>query len=87
MLESVINKMNELARLGRQKIALISLQRHIEKNFLELGGRVYHLAVEEGKAAILDDARVNELLNTLRKLENDLREKKREMQSAPAASP
>jgi hypothetical protein len=82
MIETITNKLNELARRGRHKIDLISLQRQIEKNFLELGGRVYHLAVEEKQPAILDDVEVIRLLDTLGKLENELKDKKQETQFA-----
>jgi len=76
MFETITNKLNELARRGRNKIDLISLQRQIEKNFLELGGRVYHLAVEDKQAAILEDIEVINLIDTLRKLEDELKSKK-----------
>jgi hypothetical protein len=36
---------------------------------------------------LLDNAHVKELLDTRRRLENDLEAKKQEMQAAPAASP
>lgn len=78
MIEAITNKLNELARKGRHKIDLISLQRQIEKNFLELGGRVYHLAVEDKQTAILDDIEVINLIDTLRKLEDELKSKKHE---------
>jgi len=78
MFETITNKLNELARLGRRKIDLISLQRQIEKNFLELGGRIYHLAVEDKQTAILDDIEVINLIDTLRKLEDELKNKKQE---------
>jgi hypothetical protein len=78
MIEAITNKLNELARIGRHKIDLISLQRRIEKNFLELGGRVYHLAVEDKQTAILDDIEVINLIDALRKLEGELKSKKQE---------
>lgn len=81
MLETITNKLNELARRGRHKIDLISLQRQIEKNFLDLGGRVYHLAVEEKQPAILDDDEIIRLLDTLSKLERELKNKKQEVVS------
>jgi len=81
MIKTITNKLNELARRGRHKLDLISLQRHIEKNFIELGGRVYHLAVEEKQTAILDDPEVIQLLDTLSKLENDFKDKKQELQA------
>jgi len=78
MIETITKKLNELARLGRHKIDLISLRRQIEKNFLELGGRVYHLAVEDKQTVILDDIEVINLIDTLRKLEDELKGKKQE---------
>jgi hypothetical protein len=78
MLESITNKLNELARRARHQIDLISLQRQIEKHFLELGGRVYHLAVEDKQTAVLDDVEVIKLIDTLAKLENELKNKKQE---------
>lgn len=80
MIETITNKLNELARRGRRKIALLSLQRQIEKNFLELGGRVYHLAVEDKQTAILDDVDVIKLIDELNKLESELKTKKQEEQ-------
>lgn len=78
---TIAEKLKELSRRGRHKLDIISLQRHIEKNFMELGGRVYHLVVEEKQTAILEDAEVAQLLNTLSKLENELKDKKQQMQA------
>lgn len=77
---SITEKLKVLSRRGRFKIDTIALQRQIEKHFVELGGRIYHLAVEEKQTAVLEDAEVIQLLNTLSKLENDLREKKQQAQ-------
>ena len=82
MLTTITEKLKELSRRGRRKIDILSLQRHIEKNFVELGGRVYHLAVEENRSAILEDAEVQQLLQALTALENELREKKLQMDAA-----
>jgi hypothetical protein len=78
MIESITKKLNELVRRGRQQIDLLTLQRQIEKHFLELGGRVYHLAVEDKATAILDDVEVIKLIDALTKLEDELRNKKQE---------
>jgi len=80
MIETITKKLNELARRGRHKIDLISLQRQIEKHFVELGGRVYHLAVEDKQTAILDDVEVIRLIDELNKLEAQLHQKKQEAQ-------
>ena len=82
MIDTITNKLNEWARRGRHKIDLLTLQRQIEKNLLELGGRVYHLAVEDKQTAILDDVEVIKLIDLLNKLENELKTKKQEEQVA-----
>lgn len=75
---TIAERLKELSRRGRFKIDILGLQRQIEKHFVELGGRVYHLAVEEKQTTILKDAEVIQLLNTLSRLESELKEKKQQ---------
>jgi len=71
--QNISDKTGEMTRIGRLKIEMIALKRDIEKAFIELGGRVYHGLEEKHKDGILDDLRIQELVNDIRSLESKLK--------------
>ena len=55
-LNKLAEKTDQLTQIGRLKLDIISLKREIEKNFAELGGRVYQLATEEDAKELYEKA-------------------------------
>ena len=43
---TVVEKTEELTKIGKIKVDIINIKRNVDKNFSELGGKVYHLIVE-----------------------------------------
>ncbi len=41
--DTVVEKTEELTKIGKIKIDILNIKRNVQKNFSELGGRVYHL--------------------------------------------
>ena len=99
-LDTVVEKTEELTKIGRIRVDIINIKRNVEKNFAELGGRVYHLFVEEKKTEVAGDKEVKEIIECVKILEKELADKKRELEQvrkkdkngskpapAPAAKP
>lgn len=79
--ETAADKTDELAKVGARKIDKISINRHLEKAFTELGGIVYHMHTEQRLGEVGDDAEVRKLLSRLAELEKDLERKNSEIES------
>ena len=79
--DTVVEKTQELTKLGKIKVDIINIKRNVEKNFSKLGGHVYHMIVEESKTQISGDKEVKELVDCIKILENELAEKKAELQN------
>jgi len=73
-------KAQEFTQIGRIKVEILRIQGRIEKNFTELGGRVYHMIVEENKTRIASDPKVKTFIDEIKALEAQLEEKKRELE-------
>lgn len=78
-------KTEELAKVGKGKIDLVTIRRKIERTFAELGGKVYHMVIEEKTTAITDSEEVKQLINKVKDLEQQLKEKEAEIQRAKEA--
>ena len=78
--DTVVEKTEEFTKIGRHKVDIINIKRNIEKNFAELGGRVYHLMVEKKKTQISDDKEVKVLLERVKVLEKKLKDKNVEIE-------
>ena len=79
--EVAYEKTDEIARIGKKKIEMSGINRTIEKQLSELGGRVYDLITVEkvgGKIAL--DKKVKALITELKKLEKDLKAKEDEIE-------
>ena len=68
-IDTVVEKTEELTKMGKIKVDIINVKRNIEKNFSELGGRVYHIIVEENSTKIAGDQEVKELIECIKILE------------------
>jgi hypothetical protein len=71
-IHNVSEKTEELTKIGRIKLSIIAVKRDIEKNFIELGGRVYHLLNESRKVRIASDDKIKSLVERTKNLEEKL---------------
>ena len=78
--DTVVEKTEELTKIGKIKVDIINTKRQIEKNFAELGGKVYHMIVEEKKGQIAGNKEVKEIVEKVKALEGQLEEKNAELQ-------
>lgn len=77
--DTVVEKTEELTRIGRIKVDILNIKRNVEKNFSELGGRVYQLISKEKNAAISTDKEAKEIIECIKILEKELDDKKSEL--------
>lgn len=84
--DTVVEKTEELTKIGKIKVDIINIKRNIEKNFAEMGGKTYHLIVEEKKNQIAKDKEINELVECIKLLENELEEKKKDLEKVKRKS-
>ena len=68
-------KAEELTKAGRLKLDVLGLNREIEKNFIELGGKVYELIYKEGKTRIKADDEVKKIVDRIATIEKTREEK------------
>ncbi len=76
---TVVEKTEELTKIGKIKIDILNIKRNVQKNFSELGGRVYHLIIKEKKTAISADKEATEIIECIKILEKELDDKKSEL--------
>ena len=79
--DTVVEKTEELTKIGKTKVDILNIKRNVEKNFTELGGRVYHLVVEEKKTQVASDKEVKDIIESIKLLERELQHKKEELDS------
>ncbi len=77
--DTVVEKTEELTKIGRIKVDILNIKRNVEKNFSELGGRVYQLISKEKNAAISTDKEAKEIIECIKILEKELDDKKSEL--------
>ncbi len=78
-------KTDELARVGKKKIEITGVNRAIERHLSELGGRIYDLIVVQGKSGVIaKDTRVKEIIEEVKRLEEELEEKETEIEAIRA---
>ncbi len=78
--DTVVEKTEELTKIGKIKIDILNIKRNVQKNFSELGGRVYHLIIKEKKTAISADKEATEIIECIKILEKELDDKKSELE-------
>jgi len=76
----VAQKTDEYAKIGKIKVDIIGLKRDIDKNFTDLGGRVYQLIVEENDTNIASNNDVNTIIGAVNELHTKLQLKKMELE-------
>jgi len=81
-LTKLADKTDQLTQIGRLKLDIASIKRDIDKQSAVLGSRVYQLAVNEKKDAVLDDLEVKHQFEKLAALEDRLAAKKGELERA-----
>jgi hypothetical protein len=74
-LELVVDKTEEYSKIGKLKVDIFTTKRNIEKQFTELGGRVYDLINLEKTDSVEDDEEVKKIIEEIRVLEKQLVEK------------
>ena len=77
--DTVVEKTGVLTKIGKIKIDILNIKRNVQKNFSELGGRVYHLIIKEKKTAISADKEATEIIECIKILEKELDDKKSEL--------
>ncbi len=74
-LELVVDKTEEYSKIGKIKVDIFTTKRNIEKQFTELGGRVYELVTDETAASVQDDDEVKKIIKDIKALEVQLADK------------
>jgi len=78
--DTVVEKTGELTKIGKIKIDILNIKRNVQKNFSELGGRVYQLIAKEKKTEISTDKEAKEIVECIKILEKELDDKKSELE-------
>jgi len=74
-----MEKIEEYTKLGKLKVEEMSANRKIERNFIDMGERVFDL-MEEGKAeTIADDLTVKKAVENISALREEIEELERKM--------
>jgi len=89
--EVLMGKAEDTAEVIKFRLEKTRLEREISKKFAELGSKLYEKAVREGKeAGILQDAEVQNLIESLKRLDRELAHiqalEEREMEKQRSAS-
>jgi len=74
------DKAEELSKKGKVKIEISNIKRKIEKNFTELGGKVYHLIQEEKVENVAEKDEIKKLLDTISAFEGEMKKKEKELE-------
>ena len=82
--DTVVEKTEEQTKIGRIKVDILNIKRNVEKNFTELGGKVYHMIVDEKKTQISNNKEVKEIVDCIRLLEKELDQKNVELEQVKA---
>ena len=77
--DTVVEKTEVLTKIGKIKIDILNIKRNIEKNFSELGGRVYQLITKEKDTEISTDKEAREVIECIKIIEKELDDKKSEL--------
>ncbi len=78
-ISTVAKKTDEYTKIGKIKVDIIGIKRDIDKKFNELGGKTYHLIVEEKDTKIAANEEVRAIIDTIKDFNQKLEEKKEEL--------
>jgi hypothetical protein len=73
-------KTEEYTRIGKAKLDLMNLNKNLSAAFRDLGVRAFDLTTEAAKGDFSRDARVQELAGQIRKLQQDIGDKEKEIE-------
>lgn len=79
-------KAEELGRIGKQRLDIANTKQEIDRACAELGKTVYHLWEREADPKIMNRGEVQRLMDQMKTLEADLREKEAELKRMKASS-
>lgn len=77
-------KAEEFGKKGKVTIDISRINRKIEQQFTELGGKVYHLMAEENKKNLASNEEVKQYIDAINQLEDELKAKKLEREKIGA---
>ncbi len=83
-LELVVDKTEEYSKIGKLKVDIFGIKRNIERQFVELGGRVYEMMTTGAADKIAGDEECKKLVATVQSLEQQLKEKEAEIEKVKA---
>jgi len=75
--EAISDKTSEWSNLAKLRFEQHSIQKSMEKSYNELGGKVYHLHVENRKNQLIDETK--EIVQHLKSFEDQLQQKQNEI--------
>jgi hypothetical protein len=67
-----IEKMEELTKIGKLKFEEMALQRKIEKNFMDMGERVFTLMEDGKRGTIEDDLAIKKAIENVKSLKIEI---------------
>ena len=83
---STAEKTDELAKVSVRQLDIVGVRRNIGHEMADLGGRVYHMIVEENNHDIAQDPEVKQHIDSVKRLDVFLKEKEQEIESIKKAA-
>jgi len=79
--ELVVDKTEELGKIGKIKVDIYSVKRDTEKKLTELGEKVFLLLEENENAAVAEDETVKNLMQVTSSYKEKIEEKEKEIET------
>jgi hypothetical protein len=79
-LELVVDKTEELGKIGKLRVDIFTIKRNIEKQFTELGGRVFDILTGDDAKSLQKDEKVTKIVEEIQTLEAQLKDKDAEIE-------
>ena len=77
----VAKKTDEYTKIGKIKVDIIAVKREIDKNYTQLGSKVYELLVQENNTKVASNEEVKETTDAIKALNEKLDQKKEELET------
>ena len=77
---AAVEKAEEIARISKAMLDIAGVKRNINRVFAQMGGRVYHLITTDQPGGISEDGEVVNLVERLKTLEQELKEKEEHLE-------